>query len=1006
MEPCKKPPLNKLANDYETAYLELIENKLKKARELEEFEEVYGKKLNKINEPEKTNRTLWEFVLNDVEKNTGPSINNMRDFKRFQKKKLAKIAVNTIQKKHKIWEEKAKAKIKMKKELSKAIAKQVYKEFWQTSFKIHKFTLQQQTKQKEKEDQKKRLDQLIKQQLRLSSQLAEVLVPLNATAAPEPGLELEPKAEASVELLGKRKTTLGKSRPAGVVIELKKTRKQVYSFARVIFDEKRLREESAKPKPRQNARLNPHSIFPPILLNGSLRSYQFIGLKWLLSLHQKKLNGILADEMGLGKTIQTIALLAYLAGELGIWGPHLVVVPTTLLMNWEMEFKRWAPGMKIFTYFGRLSERKEKRKGWSQINSFQVCITSYKIATLESKVFRRRKWYYLILDEAQQIKNSNSQTWQCLSSFQTMRRLLLTGTPLQNNLIELWSLLAFLIPERFESHADFKEWFSEPLQRALQSNQVINKEIIDNLHNILRPILLRRLKKDVEKELPKKSEVIIKVPLSMRQRYLYDEFINQDIKKSNNNDFLNLMNLLMHLRKTCNHPDLVKSKDVESSFCMGPLVFPVHSRFLLEVPRAPELVDHGVDLWTYQEACSLLPRRAAWQELLRERRQEKSQAFNEFNQEIGTAYLQQRHDAVLRQYDHYKKMVLLRIVTGLHLLQTVFRVEPAGQKVHAILERLGSPDFDHFIEQVFSQAEEFLVFNFKVLSAPPRLVVSPCLAGRDGLQRAFEAEKHLLDPVAVRVRRFWMKSIFHFPKQKNVIYDSGKLNRLIHILRDLRAKKHKCLIFTQVSFESKLRCQRCLISSRWPSVSTTSPTSVSTAPPRQSSASRSSSTSTTTPSSSSSSAPRAPGASASTSPARTPSSSTTPTGTPPSTGKPRYPLVTQDRCHRIGQTRDVTIYRLISEHTIEENILMKNIQKTQLDTYVMEKGEFNQETLSRKVVAADAVQHARDPRRRPRQQLQGRHAEGLQQGAEEGRGQGRLRDRQADPQRQRRARPR
>lgn len=104
---------------------------------------------------------------------------------------------------------------------------------------------------------------------------------------------------------------------------------------------------------------------PPILLRGSLRKYQFQGLRWLLSLHQKNLNGILADEMGLGKTIQTIAMLAYLAGEMGIWGPHLVIVPTTLIMNWEMEFKRWCPGLKIFTYFGRLDERKEKRKGWS-----------------------------------------------------------------------------------------------------------------------------------------------------------------------------------------------------------------------------------------------------------------------------------------------------------------------------------------------------------------------------------------------------------------------------------------------------------------------------------------------------------------------------------------------------------------------------------------------------------------------------------------------------------------
>ena len=204
----------------------------------------------------------------------------------------------------------------------------------------------------------------------------------------------------------------------GIVIDLKRNEDGSYTYKSVSINKKSARKSKKKTLERVNyKKIDPHRIKCPILLRGTLRNYQFQGLKWLLSLHQKNLNGILADEMGLGKTIQTIALLSFLAGEMGIWGPHLIIVPTTLLMNWEMEFKRWAPGLKIFTYFGRLNERKEKRKGWSQLNSFQVCITSYKIATLESKVFRRRKWYYMVLDEAQQIKNSDSQTWQCLVNF-------------------------------------------------------------------------------------------------------------------------------------------------------------------------------------------------------------------------------------------------------------------------------------------------------------------------------------------------------------------------------------------------------------------------------------------------------------------------------------------------------------------------------------------------------------------------------------------------------------
>ncbi len=184
----------------------------------------------------------------------------------------------------------------------------------------------------------------------------------------------------------------------------------------------------------------------PFLLHGSLREYQIIGLDWLVTLHNKRLNGILADEMGLGKTIQTISLLASLACDRGIWGPHLIVVPTTIMINWEMEFKRWCPSLKVLTYFGSQKERKQKRQGWSKDNSFHVCITSYKLVIQDHFVFRRKKWYYMVLDEAQNIKNFKSQRWQTLLRFNTRRRLLLTGTPLQNDVMELWSLMHFLMP--------------------------------------------------------------------------------------------------------------------------------------------------------------------------------------------------------------------------------------------------------------------------------------------------------------------------------------------------------------------------------------------------------------------------------------------------------------------------------------------------------------------------------------------------------------------------------
>lgn len=265
----------------------------------------------------------------------------------------------------------------------------------------------------------------------------------------------------------------------------------------------------------------------PHLLRHPLREYQHIGLDWLVAMYDKKLNGILADEMGLGKTIQTIALLAYLAVERFNWGPHLIIVPTSVMLNWEMEFKKWCPGFKILTYYGSQKERKLKRSGWTKPNAFHVCITSYKLVIQDHQSFRRKRWKYLILDEAQNIKNFKSQRWQLLLNFHTQRRLLLTGTPLQNNLMELWSLLHFLMPNVFQSHMEFKDWFSNPMSGMVEGSQEYNEDIVRRLHKVLRPFILRRMKSEVEKQLPQKYEHVVMCSLSKRQRFLYDEFMQR-----------------------------------------------------------------------------------------------------------------------------------------------------------------------------------------------------------------------------------------------------------------------------------------------------------------------------------------------------------------------------------------------------------------------------------------------------------------------------------------------
>ncbi|KAJ7314111.1 hypothetical protein JRQ81_006047 [Phrynocephalus forsythii] len=335
----------------------------------------------------------------------------------------------------------------------------------------------------------------------------------------------------------------------------------------------------------------------PCLLRGTLREYQHIGLDWLVTMYEKKLNGILADEMGLGKTIQTISLLAHLACEKGSWGPHLIIVPTSVILNWEMEIKRWCPSFKILTYYGAQKERKLKRQGWTKPNAFHICITSYKLVLQDHQAFRRKNWKYLILDEAQNIKNFKSQRWQSLLNFNSQRRLLLTGTPLQNSLMELWSLMHFLMPHVFQSHREFKEWFSNPLTGMIEGSQEYNENLVKRLHKVLRPFLLRRVKVDVEKQMPKKYEHVIKCRLSKRQRYLYDDFMAQAATKETlaTGHFMSVINILMQLRKVCNHPNLFDPRPIHSPFITEGICFRTASLVLHVLDDDPfKRVDLGM----------------------------------------------------------------------------------------------------------------------------------------------------------------------------------------------------------------------------------------------------------------------------------------------------------------------------------------------------------------------------------------------------------------------------
>ncbi|GAV85718.1 SNF2_N domain-containing protein/Helicase_C domain-containing protein [Cephalotus follicularis] len=299
---------------------------------------------------------------------------------------------------------------------------------------------------------------------------------------------------------------------------------------------------------------------PSMLHGGELRPYQLEGLQWMLSLFNNNLNGILADEMGLGKTIQTISLVAYLMQNKGVTGPYLIVAPKAVLPNWMNEFSMWAPSIVAILYDGRQDERKAIREELAGEGKFNVLVTHYDLIMKDKAFLRKIEWCYMIVDEGHRLKNHECALARTIEGYRIQRRLLLTGTPIQNSLQELWSLLNFLLPNIFNSVQNFEEWFNAPFADRGDVSLSDEEEllIIRRLHQVIRPFILRRKKDEVEKFLPVKSQVILKCDMSAWQKVYYHQVtdIGRVGLDNGTGKSKSLQNLTMQLRKCCNHPYL------------------------------------------------------------------------------------------------------------------------------------------------------------------------------------------------------------------------------------------------------------------------------------------------------------------------------------------------------------------------------------------------------------------------------------------------------------------
>jgi SWI/SNF-related matrix-associated actin-dependent regulator of chromatin subfamily A protein 2/4 len=330
---------------------------------------------------------------------------------------------------------------------------------------------------------------------------------------------------------------------------------------------------------------------PKMLTFGQLRDYQIVSLQWMVSLHNNRLNGILADEMGLGKTVQVCSLIAYLWESKQNFGPHIIIVPNAVIVNWKAELKRWLPNVNCVYYVGSREQRaKIFQKQVLQLK-FNVLVTTYEFIMRDRGKLAKVNWKYIIIDEAQRLKDREGKLSRDLDKFRAQRRLLLTGTPLQNDLSELWSLLNLLLPEVFDSAKVFQQWFGKTKAGDNQGQKVggggggggggneddeeddwMEREkkviVISRLHQILEPFMLRRLVQDVERKLPPRKSVVVHCPFSAFQSNAYS-WINATgsirvepytklglAAQRTFRGYLPLHNRCMELRKICNHPGL------------------------------------------------------------------------------------------------------------------------------------------------------------------------------------------------------------------------------------------------------------------------------------------------------------------------------------------------------------------------------------------------------------------------------------------------------------------
>jgi SNF2 family DNA or RNA helicase len=337
------------------------------------------------------------------------------------------------------------------------------------------------------------------------------------------------------------------------------------------------------------------AVAVPADFHAQLRPYQQQGVNWLQFLREYSLGGILADDMGLGKTVQTLAHLLIEKAQGRMDRPSLVIAPTSLMYNWRMEAERFTPNLRVLVLHGT-----ERKRHFKHLNEYDLLLTTYPLLPRDIQALLAQEYHYVILDEAQNIKNPKAQASKIVRQLNARHRLCLTGTPMENHLGEIWSLFDFLMPKLLGDEKQFRRLFRTPIEKhADQKRQ-------HSLNTRIAPFLLRRSKQEVVKELPPKTEIIQNIELHGPQRDLYESIrlaMHEKVRNAINKNgvarsHIIILEALLKLRQVCCDPRLVKldsAKKVKAS-----------AKMQLLMDMLPEQIEEGRRILLFSQFTSML----------------------------------------------------------------------------------------------------------------------------------------------------------------------------------------------------------------------------------------------------------------------------------------------------------------------------------------------------------------------------------------------------------------